>query len=455
VDTTGQFTVVGDRLVVWTFGEWTDVPESAPTELVIAVTDDLIDWQTTSVDIGQIGDTADTADTADIGGAAGHVRSDVYVNGVAVLGDQWLARVEHHVWVDYEALLPDDIRQKLHGGEYGYSMGTGPDGLEIEVENADGPTTRYEFTWQELGVADDPGIEFNDSGPHATLLHGTFGGGYETTTLPPGQQYGTVMSNGNEFLLMGEGMTTSTDGLTWSPVAGLPTDRFLNHAATLRNGDLIVGEGQDGPEAWLRHTDGSVVPVDLPELPGRYALWNQNGSSAWIVDVTDGSNGAEQDWEPITVTVEHEGFRLSLTEGPEGSFYSLVDLTSGEARDGNFPPDGDASIWEFDEATDTATVVIRDDAGNEIVRVPGEVVSDAYRAAYEATDSGVDVRAAEEWQPDLWLIATVNGVDWLTAELDDPSPEDGYWPSTAAVNNGAVLYHGPDGWVLVPLPSAG
>jgi len=325
----------------------------------------------------------------------------------------------------------------------------------IEVEQADGPPTAYSFTWAELGLTGDPGAGLDDSGPNATLLRGDFDGGYETTPVPPGQEYGTVMSNGTEFVLLGQGMATSTDGLTWGAVAGLPTDGTLNSVSTLRSGDLIVGEGQDGSEAWLRRADGSVTPVDLPELPGPYHLWTQNGSSAWIVDLNEASAYAEPDWDPVTITVAYEGFRLSLTEGPDGSSYSLVDLATGEVRDGAFRADEQASIWDYDEATGIATAVIRDDAGDEIVRIPGELITDAYQAVYESTDGGVGGRADETWQPDLWLIATANGVDWLTVDLDDPNPEDGYFPSTAAVNNGVVLYGFADGWVLAPLPSAG
>ncbi len=51
----GQFTVAGDRLVVWSFGAMERRPRRPPpTELVIAATDDLVDWQSMSVDLGEI-----------------------------------------------------------------------------------------------------------------------------------------------------------------------------------------------------------------------------------------------------------------------------------------------------------------------------------------------------------------------------------------------------------------
>lgn len=84
------------------------------------------------------------------------------------------------------------------------------------------------------------------------------------------------------------------------------------------------------------------------------------------------------------------------------------------------------------------------------MRIPGDVLSDAYKAALEIVDVTSEP-AVEEWTPDPWLIATVDGVDWLTLDLPDPTPDGNYWQTAAALNDRTVLYQTPDGWGLAEL----
>lgn len=434
----GSFTVSGDRLVTSSTGP---VGDDGQLEVTVAWTDDLATWNETSIDV--------VATESDV---TPPFHQETYVNSIAVAGDRWVARVERHVWVDYESLLPADVRAELNDSQFGYGMSTSDTGLTIDIERADGPPQSYVFTWVELGYEDDPGVGFADIDSSQTLLVGTLDGGAEEIPAPAGgNAYGNVIAGASEFYLVGEHLSASADGRTWSRVDGVPTDRYVASVVPLTNGDLFIMEASTGNEAWLRN-DGSFTQVELPDLGLPYGLWNSNPTGAWVVDLGD-QGYFEEPPEPITVVVEYEGYELAVTDGPDGSTYELADATTGEMIvDGVVGPGGDDrdSIWEFDEETGTTTVVIRDAAGAEVVRIPGALLTDAYNAAYES-NSGSSVGPAEEWTPDFWLIATADGVDWLTLDVPDPTPDGSSWPTSAALNGRTVLYQTPDGWATAEL----
>lgn len=435
----GQFVASGDRLLTWStdFGDSTAVDPGAggPRQLTIAWTDDLADWTTATIPL----DSGPALDD--------HVQRDTFVNSVGMVGDRWLAQIETQTWVDYEALLPDDVRDRIGAGSVvGYGTSTDERGITVDIEDGSGDTTTFEFTWAELGLDGDPQVDVGPGEPELRLLLGDTTGAYEELPVPPGYGYGSVVAAVNEFYLVGDGVRVSPDGRTWSPVEGLPEQQWFQSAVPLRTGVLLVGDDSDGPSAWLRTPDGAVTAVDLPELPERYGLWNSNGSSAWVVEL--GPEG-EEDWTPVPVTIEHEGFTLELVEGPDATEYVLTDAAGTVIREATVTPDDRDQLWQFDDEAGTGWVVITDDAGAEIVRIPGDVVAAAYDAAFESQP----VPETEPWRPDLWLLATADGANWLTLDLPDPNAQTPYMPSVAAVNDGAVLYRTLDGWGLETLPT--
>ncbi len=446
----GQFTVSDDRLIMWS-SDPVGAPEefSGPRELTIAATTDLETWQTTTIAL----DVEPPESPA--------VRNDVFVNSLAVVGDRWLALVARHAWVDYESLLPDDVRSELQTSSGGYGINPMADRLEIEVFTENGTATvEYSFTWAELGLEGQPQEGPGDG--DTSMLTGVFGGDHEEVRSPGTTGFGTVASLGDRFVLVGDnalGNTAqvSTDGRTWTELEGLPDGGFWQTVVPVSGGHLFVGDGPSGPFASLRLNDGTFTDAAMPELSDRYGIWNQSGSAAWIVEVGE---PPQPDWEPFEIVVEHDGFVLTLLEAPDGSVYTLADATTGDVvrsgdlggADGAFP---DPS-FEYDMGVSPPAIVISDDDGVEIVRIPGEVFDEAVQAAVETNepDRTVAVEAEfDDWRPDLWMIATGDGVDWLTVDLEAPDPDTGFWPVGAAVNNGSVLYQSADGWVLEPLPS--
>lgn len=437
MDELGQFAVSGDRLIAWSLHGPDGDPDLAPESLVIASTTDLSTWQVVTVPIA-----VDDGDT-DPGELLHH---DAYVSAVAVKGDRWLARVERNAWFDYEAVLPDDVREQLYTGEWGYSTSIDDDGLTVVLEDgngrADGAT--FVYTWAELGLSGNP--ESLERGSPSTLLSGTLDGSFEEVESPPGFEQGTAAADHDRFYLLGEGVATSPDGVSWERVDGLPDDQFFQSATTVDGGVLFVADGSAGSTAWTRSEAGAVSEVDLPDLGEYYGLWNSGGTSAWIVEL----GFPETPIEHITVQVEYEGYTLTMTDGPTTS-YALTDPAGALIREAEVGPDR-SELVEYDEDTDTYEIVPRDADGNEIIRIPGALLDEAYRVVYDELENQVAEEPADEWTPDLWLLATANGTDWLTVDLEPPSPDTGFWPQRAAVHDGSVLYPTVDGWVLAALP---
>ena len=74
----------------------------------------------------------------------------------------------------------------------------------------------------------------------------------------------------------------------------------------------------------------------------------------------------------------------------------------------------------------------------------------AANLASEEAYGGFEAEASEpmEYLPDLWLVATANGVDWLVEDLDDGNfDEFGYWPQAAAINGNVVVVKLGDTWM--------
>ena len=306
----GQFSVSGDRLVTWATDFGDDPQTDRARSATIAWTDDLTTWGSTTIDLG--------ADQ----GPDEFFHDNAAVGAIAFSGDRWLARIERQTWVDYESLLPDDVRAEIASGQ-GYSMSTSTDGVELIVDLAEGSTT-HRYTWQDLGLDGEPDDTVEPGPP--VLLTGVFGGAQEQVAMPAGMEYSTVASMGDQFLLLGDTAMASDDGRRWAALEGLPDGQYVQFVVPVTDGQLFVGHDGERSVGWLRRDDGTTTDVTLPELPAGYGLWNQSPSAAWITEL---ENDQRDSPDPVMIEADYRGFHLSLIDGPDGSSYTLTDAATG------------------------------------------------------------------------------------------------------------------------------
>jgi hypothetical protein len=363
--------------------------------------------------------------------------------------------------IDHQALLPDD--ERIEPG-LGYGINESEDGLEVEFWNEDTESwDTITYSWEELGVDGADLAHFRDDKP-AQLITGGFDGTSTIIESPTDVGYvNQLMSVGDGVIATGDGVYISDDLRNWRPMLGLPDETWISSAVpvdggTLLSGGSLTGDGQDGPLGWLLADDATLTEISMPELTGesgqsgqsgQYGFWNQGTSAAWVVQIMDESDM----WEPETIVIDHDGVSIELTQGPDGQHAVVTDVSTGEiVLDREWDRD-DADVDELyvtNEETGEFAIVLRNEAGDEIVRIPGEVLDDAYRD--QRPPPGEDMMAQEMPTPDFWLLATGNGVDWLVQDMDDPDPDGpGFWPTHAVVNGDRVLYQTINGWTLTTL----
>lgn len=420
-----QFDVLDGVLVAWA-----EVPSAdAGTRLAVARTADLATWELVEHDLPPAVETRDLPDD---------VQTQQWVSSLTVRDDEWFAFVSTEQWIDPAMLLPADLQATLD--EVGYSVGTDDDGVTIEFQDPDtGEWTVVDRTWDELGV-DDSVTRF-DGRSTTTLLRGDFAGELADLGPPPVQAGATITTAGDSLVAASGTVWISADGSGWTEVPDLPTDGYAHVAARLPDGDLLIEvQSARGTEAVVLDAGtGTVTPTELPELPNPYALWNDSGVPAWVVDAA-----GQPAVEPTTVVVEYEGIEVSLTDGPESETIVATDLATGEViyeLTQRRVSDDFVEHHEWDEATGEGWLVLRADDGAELVRIPEDEINRAYRR--QATDTLVE----PEWNPDLWLVATVDARTWTTVDL----PDDTTYQHVAAIVDDHVVYSTLDGWERVPL----
>ena len=150
--------------------------------------------------------------------------------------------------------------------------------------------------------------------------------------------------------------------------------------------------------------------------------------------------GAE--FVPWTSTVEQDGYELTLSADGEGSqSLTIVDVATGSVvRDTTIEMwTEELYIWT-DDSIDFA-----DDAGEVIVSLPLDKADEfIWQAESEAWDAWYQ---ANPYIPELYLVATVDGRDWVVQQLEtQPNDEGWYGGGGAAINNGVAVYRDALGW---------
>jgi len=458
--------------------------DAGEVSLTISVTQNLADWQTFDI----------SRPPADI---PTYVSTGQWLGALAYNADGWLATVQSSWNLDLWSLLPSensdgrlilDFRATTDGLEVtfydpGDDLGFGPvpvpegggavatstlpsalDAVPVPAQAGDvpgnsriGEPTLY--TWEELGV--DPmeiqqylvqsGARGNaettisigswDSPPVSMSLTGTSGDGIEEIV---GTDAGFI---GQKFGGLGGGpeLMFSPDGVVWDTVEA-PASQWFGGLAAIDGGVLLSAASESGTAQWIGAPDGSTwVRAERPDLgsdtPQEINFGGGNRGVITVVDVHQ-YEGYSQPPVEFDVELSYDGNLFHLFGHADGT----ADLTITDAETGDIVAEvsGEFDGFSADFAViNGSTVTIVDPDGNAIIDVPVSSIMDtvlpARQAAIDASDWIRPPLVPET--PELVLIASSDGVNWLVAPL-----EGSEYPSTMALNGRLVLIKTSAGW---------
>ncbi len=466
--------------------------DQGQVSLTVSVTQNLTDWQTFDI-------------SEPMADAPAYVSTDQWMRSLTYNADGWLALVESSRSVDLWSLVPSEIIDagditgpratadglEIHffspGGDMGgvpmpALEGSGavststflpsvtavlpippypaitPDLADPAFMDPPGTDTIF-YTWEELGVdpveiqqyLDESGgfgrsetsitVGSWDSQPMSMSLAGTSGEGLEEVVGTDagfiGQGFGRLQ--GEPQLML------SPDGLTWNSVDP-PASRFLGAIVAVEGGVLLSADGPSGPELWFGAPDGSSwtrsesLDLGIDPRQGIYFNPGDRGAIA-VVDVHQYQDNSQPPVE-FDVEVEFDGKLLHLFGHADGT----ADLTITDAETGEIVAEvsGEFDGFSADFAVlngDSVTIIEPD--GTEIMDVPLSIIMDTVLPAREAAidASGWTPPPLVPEMPELVLIASSDGVNWLTAPLDGSE-----YPSTMAINGSLVAINTSSGW---------
>jgi hypothetical protein len=348
----------------------------------------------------------------------------------------WALSVHGGVSVDPAALLPEEARADLEG-DVGYGMSNDSSGITIERTVGDTvETDRY--TWEELGIGPDVAAYLGDQGYQPNLWTSTWAGTPTLTGVEAG--FGQLVATAAGFLRIGDDVRFSPDGETWTTVE-LPVDDASVSGSLVFDGGvvLLVSDFDDGRTEFLRvdETGGSPVLLDIPGLPANI----QSGYPAAPRDAIL-IDASEPPPPPPPLVVEYDGHRLTL-DNATGSV-EIVDLATDDVV-------GEADVRDF--GGESEGNVVLDEAGVTVTDpTTGEVLVVIPAEALEAASSEMRPGTEYEYSPDLWLLASRDGEQFLIDDLDDSVGPESPMVGALASNGSTVLAQIDDEWVVYDLP---
>lgn len=443
---------VGDRLVAMSQGQPDfsvapgplTIPDSTGP-VVVSSTTDLVNWDVIEVPVAPR-----PVGLPDV------FSYNVHPQSLVVNPTGWVVTVYEDSQVRPDRLLPPDVFERVTNGEFGYGTSTDATGITLTIDgpyvpefDPNGvptgpqpePAEEFSFTWEELGVVDDV-TAWIEQGPGVQIWAAPWGG----TPLKADEVIGSsIVGSTDGFYSSTNNLLYSPDGVTWNTLE-VPGEVYGVQALLPVDGGVIAMiAGPDGVDFYRVSSAGATwVLLDIPGLPD--SLSNSFGglspsASAIVVDASPGRTPP-----PITVTFESDGFVLTIRESYPSGNVTLVDPEGvtilDETRDLNSRTGLD--VIQFNPE---AVEIFDPDSGEVLFSVDPEVFQAAYSAQYDEISFG-----AEEYRPDMWLIATTDGQRWLIEDLvDDENGESYFGPASLAVNGDTLLINLGEEWVTYDL----
>jgi hypothetical protein len=228
----------------------------------------------------------------------------------------------------------------------------------------------------------------------------------------------------------------STDGITWT-ASPLPAGASWVSGAFNIDGGLIVLASAESGESVVYRVDERGENAVLLELPvpdsSSLSMTSSFGGSA--------TSGAVVSVDPLAtsderLSVDVDGYRLALP-GAAGIF-EVTDLATGEVivSENLFGPDNEGGWLTMDEAGITVT----DPTTGEVLVVFSQDALDSAESVYFDQGGG-------EYNPDFWLLASLDGERFVLEDLDDVT--DG--PISAVTNGSRLLLQSGGNWITYDL----
>ncbi|MEZ5245200.1 MAG: hypothetical protein R2707_08905 [Acidimicrobiales bacterium] len=449
----GEHLVVVEQL-------WDDT--GTTSAITVSTTTDLVEWNSQVVPVVAAND------------APAYAHVDSYASDLALGAGGWYLTVGSGSYVDVWALLPDDVRTEIEATNYGWTVdergvviesgeygGYYYDSGELATTTtiADESSERRVIPWSDLGITYADYEQYNGNGVSTLQAwRGSWNGAVESATPASDSECCDVVGTDAGFIAAGWPyrldessaaiLRFSADGIVWNDLAGPPSGGELQSLAAVEGG--VIGVDGSGT-IWRAAADGTGwTPVDLPGLPDGANLWfGQSGGRgvATVIDVATYDYEYEQ--VPYVVTIEQDGYEIRSETAADGTnTVQVTELATG--------------AMVIDEIIDPQMSVMPDfirydEFGTDVTLLDaeGEVVVTVSMATFdEATSQAITEAQAEsgwvepdyDYTPDLWLVATADGINWIVEDLDGDGEDVGF--GSAAINGDVVVARSAEGsWV--------
>ena len=431
--------VIGERLVM-SYGPWGQ--SGSPPDPILLETEDLVTWR--QIDLPIDDPVTELPD---------FVARQTQVDRIAATDAGWVAVQSTFTFLEPERLLP--ISQADF--EQGYGIGITPEGIEFDPEDGESRL----FTWEELGVDPELGAALPQHEQQVTLWHAPWGGDPQPVDLEGAHWVSALASDGTDYLMSVHRGTSSellrsSDGISWNPAPAPVGD--INALAPIEGGWVAQVWRMSGVAITVSDDDGaSWRTVETNGLPDtdQISLFSQtSAASSGLASVAFVHEVPPSILDGTTITYRHDGFDISVQDGQSGSSVTIVDTATGEVvLDETYTPPTNDEIRALEEAGDTEALdalremgpawrahgdttsdFVDPATGEIIVSVPWEVEAEAWDAAFSEADD----RFEDPGPPEMWLLATQDGTDWLSVLLtDEERPFLGL--GVAAINGDTVV----------------
>jgi hypothetical protein len=381
------------------------------------------------------------------------LRAQRTVTAFVATSQHWTVSVETRIDVDWDAVLPAEVPRDRAMD----TIATEPTGVLVEYRDDAGTVVSTSYSWQQLGIEPPPAaLATPPTTQHWASDIGASPVVEATASQPSIDPLASTVVADDRFVRLEAGrLIASANGVDWDVVAEAVDGRGLMPVP-----DGVVTFPLEGSPVRYRLADGSATELDIAGLPDTFSpLGNIAASTTVMVGDVDSET------PPTGVLVEKDGLRFEGIADDRQQTYALTDIATGQVLVSETAPvvataDGAAVVFGPDdfehltaagpEGADESLVVLDPRTGEELTRLRAEELADGMVAWDGRQEATLD-------PPNLWVIASSNGIDWIAQQVDvDPpagtQPVFGYLPDVAVQSGATVLLsvHGESSTIELP-----